>query len=80
MRSMTKSNKKIISQAFSNIDINGDGQISKSEFIEMMPIINSSLNKEDLDYLFERLDLNNSGSISLDEFSDNISGKDAVKN
>lgn len=68
----------MISQAFSNIDINGDGLISKSEFLEMMPIINSSLRKEDLDYLYERLDLNNSGSISLDEFRDNILGKDAL--
>jgi len=68
----------VISQAFSNIDINGDGLISKSEFLEMMPIINSSLRKEDLDYLYERLDLNNSGSISLDEFRDNILGKDAL--
>lgn len=69
---MTKTNQKIISQAFSNIDVNGDGQISKSEFIEMMPIITSNLTKEDLNYLFERFDLNNSGSISLDEFKDNI--------
>jgi len=70
----------VISQAFSNIDINGDGLISKSEFLEMMPIINSSLRREDLEYLFERLDLNNSGSISLDEFRDNILGKDALQN
>lgn len=70
----------MISQAFSNIDINGDGLISKSEFLEMMPIINSSLRREDLEYLFERLDLNNSGSISLDEFRDNILGKDALQN
>lgn len=69
---MTKTNQKIISQVFSNIDVNGDGQISKSEFIEMMPIITSNLTKEDLNYLFERFDLNNSGSISLDEFKDNI--------
>jgi len=70
----------VISQAFSNIDIIGDGLISKSEFLEMMPIINSSLRREDLEYLFERLDLNNSGSISLDEFRDNILGKDALQN
>ncbi|KAL4486335.1 hypothetical protein ABPG72_007121 [Tetrahymena utriculariae] len=80
MRMMTKSSQKTISQAFSNIDINGDGLISKNEFFEMMPIINSSMNKEDLNYLFERLDLNNSGNISLDEFRDNIMGKDALKN
>lgn len=70
----------MISQAFSNIDINGDGLISKSEFLEMMPIINSSLRSDDLEYLYERLDLNNSGSISLDEFRDNILGKDALQN
>lgn len=77
---MTKSSTKIISQAFSNIDINGDGLISKTEFLEMMPIINSSLEKEDLLYFYERLDLNNSGSISLDEFRDNLLGKDALSN
>jgi len=58
--------------------MNGDGLISKSEFLEMMPIINSSLNRDDLSYLYERLDLNNSGSISLDEFRDNILGRDAL--
>lgn len=77
---MTKSSTKIISKAFSNIDINGDGLISKKEFFEMMPVLNSSLRKEDLDYLFERLDLDNSGTISLDEFRDNMTGKDALKN
>lgn len=58
--------------------MNGDGLISKSEFLEMMPIINSSLSRDDLSYLYERLDLNNSGSISLDEFRDNILGRDAL--
>jgi len=60
--------------------MNGDGLISKSEFLEMMPIINSSLSRDDLSYLYERLDLNNSGSISLDEFRDNILGRDALQN
>lgn len=77
---MTKSSNKVISSAFSNIDINGDGIISKQEFLEMMPIINTSLRANDLDYLYERLDLNNSGTISLDEFRDNILGKDALRN
>ncbi|EGR32198.1 hypothetical protein IMG5_092650 [Ichthyophthirius multifiliis] len=80
MRNMTKSNRRNISDAFINIDVNGDGIITKKEFLEMIPIINKSMQKDEIEYIFERMDLDNNGKITLDEFSNNILGKDALVN
>jgi hypothetical protein len=54
-----------LQQLFSQIDANGDGQISKSEFEKALGA--SGSNVATADSMFDQLDKNGDGSISVDE-------------
>ncbi len=58
---------------FSQLDANGDGQISKSEFENALGA--GGTNLAQADNVFGKLDKNGDGSVSLDELSSALKGK-----
>jgi EF-hand domain pair len=58
---------------FSQIDGNGDGQITKSEFENALGA--GGTNTAAADDVFSKLDTNGDGSVSLDELSSALKGK-----
>jgi Ca2+-binding EF-hand superfamily protein len=58
---------------FSQIDGNGDGQISKSEFESALGA--GGTNIAQADRVFSRLDQNGNGTVSLDEMSSALKGR-----
>lgn len=58
---------------FSQLDGNGDGQISKSEFESALGA--GGTNTANADSVFSKLDTNGDGSVSLDELSSALKGK-----
>jgi Ca2+-binding EF-hand superfamily protein len=58
---------------FAQIDGNGDGQISKSEFESALGA--GGTNTANADSVFSKLDKNGDGSVSLDEMSSALKGK-----
>ena len=57
---------------FSQIDANGDGQITKSEFENALGA--GGTNIQNADNVFSKLDANGDGSVSLDEMSKALQG------
>jgi Ca2+-binding EF-hand superfamily protein len=58
---------------FSQLDTNGDGQISKSEFENALGA--GGTNIAQADNVFSKMDKNGDGSVSLDEMSSALKGK-----
>jgi len=61
-----------LNDLFSQIDGNGDGQISKSEFENALGA--GGTNVAEADNVFSKLDTNGDGSVSLDEMSSALKG------
>ena len=55
--------------AFGSFDANGDGQITKQEFRNILTRNNSSLTVTDADSIFDSLDVNKDGVLTIDEFA-----------
>lgn len=54
-----------IKQQFHDMDVDGDGQISK---MEMAKFFSDTISQEDVDYMFQLLDKNRDGHLDFDEF------------
>ena len=60
--------------AFGAFDANGDGQITKQEFRNILTRNNSSLTVTDADSIFDSLDTSKDGVLSLTEFARGLGG------
>ena len=62
-----------IQRAFNAFDANGDGMISREEFVGMLTLDTSKgaspFTKEQAEALFARFDVDNSGTVDADEFA-----------
>lgn len=71
--------KKVIQDLFKQIDVDGDGAISKSELGEMMKGLNINHSQKDLDAMFLQLDSDKNGSITFSEFLNGMKYLDKTK-
>ena len=60
--------------AFGAFDANGDGQITRQEFRNILTRNNSSLTVTDADSIFDSLDTSKDGVLSLTEFARGLGG------
>lgn len=72
-QSSPTSQSDALKDLFSQLDSNGDGQISKSEFEASLGA--GGTNTANADSVFSKLDTNGDGSVSLDELSSALKGK-----
>jgi len=63
-----KQNAKQMAAMFKEIDEDGDGIISKTEFRKAIPLLGVSVPKSDIDELFNKIDKSGDGSIDSSEF------------
>ena len=68
----TKSQSKALKDLFNLIDGNGDGSITKSEFVQALGA--GGTNTANADSVFSKLDKDGDGSVSLDELSAALKG------
>ena len=68
----TQSRSDALKDLFSQIDANGDGKITKSEFEDALGA--GGTNLAQADDVFAKLDKNGDGSVSLDEMSSALKG------
>ena len=61
--------------AFDLIDLNGDGELQKSEFLEGCNSMKIELNKEELETVFKCIDTDGSGEIDFNEFAEFLQPK-----
>ena len=55
-------------EAFQQFDVNGDGQISRSELSTMMKKLGQDVTDQELDAILSAADTNKDGTINLQEF------------
>jgi hypothetical protein len=55
-------------RVFNEIDIDGDGVVSLSEFISAYQKIDANISRDHLQQLFEEADIDDNGTLSFDEF------------
>jgi|tagenome__1003787_1003787.scaffolds.fasta_scaffold20979815_3 calcium-binding protein CML len=58
-----------LTQTFSELDMNDDGQITMSEFASAMSARGESISAEEIESIFADADANKDGQISLAEFT-----------
>jgi calcium-dependent protein kinase len=66
---LTKQEKEKLAKIFKDIDVNGDGKLSKEEIMNGFDkYFNKTMNEEEVDKMFESVDTDNSGFIDYSEF------------
>ena len=59
---------------FNEIDLNGDGVVSREELAAMLQNLNEFVSDQEIDDMILKADLNNDGLIQFDEFIYSMSG------
>ena len=66
---MTKSEKENLDKVFKEMDLNGDGKLSKEEiFLGYDKFFGKNLDKDDIEKMFNSVDIDGSGFIDYSEF------------
>mmetsp|Transcript_18772 Transcript_18772/g.30671 ORF Transcript_18772/g.30671 Transcript_18772/m.30671 type:complete len:281 (-) Transcript_18772:1444-2286(-) len=71
-RGGSKSTRRILQEAFRNVDTNYNGEISREEFTKATGSFLNGYDSSTVDTLFEKIDTNKNGSISLAEFVEHL--------
>jgi len=70
----SRENVQIITDLFNEIDVSGDGDISKREFNELLVKLGLRFSVRKLNNIFNAIDADKQGTISLEEFKEVIFG------